>query len=188
MKQMRRLAMFAVTGCCLCASAWADGVTTNRTGGTPMTFADLLQGGMTTFLGREITLRARTLWEYATVKIPEDPTPEDQLRRKAGPLLIPFGGPEFRDVATACQIRATGADLKQQPGADGRMEYAFKGSLLSNGGKEYLLTVRLKLRARFKPTLLDNPAFVKQSNNPTYWGQTFEMEILNIQVAGSDGK
>lgn len=148
-----------------------------------MTFADLLHGGMTSYLGRAITIRTRVLWEHPTVKIPEDPTPEAQVRRKAGPLLIPFCGSEFRDITTPCQIRGTGAGLAQVAGVDGRMGYVFKGVPLSNGGKDYLLTVRLKLRARFKPTLLDNPAFVKQSNNPTYWGQTFEMEILAVQGA-----
>lgn len=148
-----------------------------------MTFADLLHGGMTSYLGREVTIRTRVLWEHPTLKIPEDPTPEAQVRRKAGPLLIPFSGPEFRDVNTPCQIRGTGAGLVQVPGADARMGYAFKGIPLSNGGKDYLLTVRLKLRARFKPVLLENPVFVKQSNNPVYWGQTFEMEILGVRDA-----
>lgn len=153
------------------------------TGTTPMTFSDLFKAPITQYIDKEFVFKAKTTWKHADVKIPEDPTPESELRKKAGQLLVPFEGAEFKDVKTKAYLHATAADLAKTAGPDGRQVYKIKDTVLSNGDKEYTMTVRLKLRPSFNKSQLENPAFVKQCNNPVYWNQTFELEIVSVQNA-----
>jgi hypothetical protein len=149
----------------------------------PMTFADLLKNGIAQFIDKEFVLKARVAWEYASVKIPEDPTPDAELQKKASQLTIAVEGDEFRDIKRNKGIHASGRDLILKADVQGRQVYAFKETILSNKDKEYVMTVRLKLRPSFNKSHMENPAFVKQSNNPAYWNQTFEIEILALQAA-----
>jgi hypothetical protein len=148
-----------------------------------MTFADLLKKGITQFIDKEFVIKARVAWEYASVKIPEDPTPDAELQKKASQLTIAVEGEEFRDNKRNKGLHASGRDLVMKADAQGRQVFAFKDAILSNKDKEYIMTVRLKLRPSFNKSHLENPAFVKQGNNPAYWNQTFEIEILALQAA-----
>lgn len=148
----------------------------------PMTFKDLLDKGIVTFVDKEFSLKARVAWDYADVKIPEDPTPMEKIRQKAGELKVPFDGAGFKNVRGKRYLWAKGADLVKKADADGKEVYAFKDVVLANGTQDYVMKVRLKLRSMFKPSHLENPAFVKQSNNPLYWTQTFELDILSVAV------
>ena len=172
--------IIVIAALCLSGGIQA-GETPANPDGAPMTFADLLQKGMTPFVDKEFTLKAKVMWRYADVKIPEDPTSSEELRKKAGQVMIPFEGPEFKDVKGKKSIFASGRDLTRTTDAQGREAYAFKDTILSNNDKEYVMTVRLKLRPAFNKSHLENPAFVKQSNNPTYWSQTFEFEIVALR-------
>ena len=126
-------------------------------------------------------LRAAVAWEYATVKILEDPTPQEVLAARAGPLNLSFDTAEFADVKARKTIFAVGTGLARTRGADGRKQYAVGDVPLVNS-REFLLRVVIRLRSQFKPAMLDNPAFVKQSNDPRDWSQTFEAEILEARA------
>jgi hypothetical protein len=144
-----------------------------------MTFADLLKKGITNFIDKEFRLKAPVTWEYADVKIPEDPRSMEEVGKSAGHVKVQFEGPEFARVKRRKALRATGTGLKVVKDATGKQGYAFKDTVLTNG-KTYQLKVRLKLRPMFKKSHLENPAFIKQSNNPRYWSQTFALEILGV--------
>jgi hypothetical protein len=171
-----------IAGLCLCVSAQAADPAPH-TEATPMTFETLLKNGVTTFIDKEFALKTKVMWEYTTVKIPEDPTPDSELRKKAGPLMLPLSGEAFAEVRRKKGIQTSGIDLTRKTEASGREVYAFKDTVLTNNEKDYVLTVRLKLRPTFNKSNLENPAFVKQTNDPQYWSQTFEIEILAIQDA-----
>ncbi|MBA4387036.1 MAG: hypothetical protein C0404_03585 [Verrucomicrobia bacterium] len=146
-----------------------------------MTLSELRAKGITQFINTNFVLRAKLQWDYAGAKIPEDPTPMDALRKKAGQMVVPLEGPDFVDVAGKRSIRAGGKEITKANAADGTEVYAFKGKPLSNGGTEYTLKVQLKLRSGFKPEMLNNPEFIRQSNNPQYWSQTLELEIIGVE-------
>ena len=120
------------------------------------------------------------MWDYASVKTPEDPRPPDKLAQQAGPLKVLFDGPGFEDLAGRRHFLAEGETLRKVAGPDGREDYACGDKALVNG-REYILKVRILLRPSFKAEMLDNPAFVKQSNNPRYWSQTFALSILAVR-------
>ena len=94
--------------------------------------------------------------------------------------LEELGGTEGRRFKG---IQASGRDLVRVKDDQGLEAYAFQQAILSNNSKEYVMTVRLKLRPAFSKTHLENPAFIKQSNNPVYWSQTFEIEIVALREA-----
>ena len=154
-----------------------------KTQEAPMTLPDLQNKGITQFIDKEFTLRAKVMWEYASVKIPEDPIPAEQLRNKASPITIAMDELGGKDGKRLKGIQASGADLVRKPDAQGQETYAFQKVSLTNHDKEYIMTVRLKLRPAFNKTHLENPAFVKQCNNPAYWSQTFEVEIVALREA-----
>jgi len=145
-----------------------------------MTPLDLRTNGIVTLIGRDIELKAVATWEYMTVKVPEDPTPMDEVAKKAGPLRISFDVPGFEDVKGRKHFAAVGDAVKVVRGTDGREGYAIGNVPLANG-REYVLKARIRLRSSFKAELLENPVFVKQCNNPQYWSQTFELEVLGVR-------
>lgn len=159
------------------------GETTAKPQEAQMTLTHLQTNGITQFVGQEFALRAKVMWEYASVKIPEDPTPADQLRQKASQLTIPLTDLAAKDGKRVKGLFASGADLVRQADPQGREVYYWGKVALSNNDKEYIMTVRLKLRPAFNKTHLANPTFVKQSNNPVYWSQTFEIEIVALREA-----
>lgn len=144
------------------------------------TLRDLRANGIVTMIGRLVEFKAVVTWEYMTVKIPEDPTPADALARKAGPLRISFDVQGFEDIKTRKHFSAVGDAVKLVRGADGREGYAIGNTALVNG-RDYVLHARIRLRPSFKADMLENPAFVKQSNDPRYWSQTFELELLGAR-------
>jgi hypothetical protein len=120
-------------------------------------------------------------WEYSTVKIPEDPRTAEELAREAGPLAIGLGTAGFEDIRESQRyVRAEGGGLKKRQDAEGREAYAVDTTDLVNG-KEYVLLVRIRFRSGFTHEMLKNPAFVKQCENPIYWSQTFQVEILSVE-------
>jgi len=146
-----------------------------------LTAADLKEQGIVNFVGKEVLLETMLTWEYASVKIPEDPRSMDEISRIAGPLKAVFAGPEFEGVrARSRHFRVTGAKLRKATNAARREVYSF-GDIVFANGAQFTLKVRIRLRPSFKPEMLKNPAFVKQSNNPRYWSQTFELEILGVR-------
>jgi hypothetical protein len=171
-----------IAGLCLGTSAQAGENATNPEA-SPMTFSDLLKQGITLFIDKDFALKTKVMWEYTTAKIPEDPTPDSELRKKAGQLMLPLEGQDFTEGRSKKGIQASGVALTRKTGTGGREVYAFGDTLMTNNDKEYVMTVRLKLRPGFTKANLDNPAFVKQSNNPRYWSQTFEIEILTLREA-----
>jgi hypothetical protein len=148
-----------------------------------LTFEQLRQAGIAGFVGREIRLLAPLRWDGINVKIPEDPTPEAELRKRAGPLAASFDSPAFGDIAAKKQLIAVGATIRPVGGTDGWLGYAVGETLIENGCT-YCVTGVLRLRSGFKPEKLDDPAFVLQSNNPRYWAQTFELEVRRVKSAG----
>lgn len=146
-----------------------------------MTLSALQTNGITRFVDKEFTLQAKVAWEYASVKIPENPTPMDQLRKKASQIVIALDELGIQDGKRYKGIQASGADLSRKEDAQGQEVYAFQNVNLSNHDKSYMMTVRLKLRPAFTKTHLENPAFIKQCNNPAYWSQTFEVEIVALR-------
>lgn len=174
--------LLVLAGLCLGGETQA-GETPAKSEAAIMTLQDLQLQGMTSFVDKEFMLRAKVMWEYAAFKIPEDPTPDDALRKQASAISIPLEGIETKDAKRARGIHLSGSDLARQADAQGREEFVFQKTSLSNNDKEYVMTVRLKLRPAFNKTHLANPAFVKQSNNPTYWSQTFEFELMALREA-----
>jgi len=145
-----------------------------------LTPRDIREQGIVALVGRTLELKAAVVWEYGSVKIPEDPRPMDTIAKEAGVLKVSFDGPGFEDIKTQKHFRADGEKLKKVAGADGREGYAFGDTPLTNG-REYILKVRIQLRPSFKAEMLNNPDFVKQSNNPRYWSQTFMLDILAVR-------
>jgi len=148
-----------------------------------LTPLDLRGRGIVTLLDRTVKLRAPVVWEYMSVKIPEDPRPMETIGKQAGALRVSFDLPGFEDIRAAKYFRCEGAGLKKATGTDGRETYVFGDTSLANGA-EHILTVRIRLRSEFKPELLENPAFVRQSNNPRYWAQTFSIELISVAGIG----
>jgi len=146
----------------------------------PLTFSDLKARGIVQFVGREFLLKAKVQWDDVDLKIPEDPTPIAEIRKLAGRLKVPFDELKVKGRGKK-YLWATGPGLGTVKDEAGKEQYAFKKKLLSNNDTEYTLKVRLKLRSGFNANHLKNPAFIKQSNNPRYWAQTFELEIVAIQ-------
>ena len=74
--------------CFLCLShlAFSEDLNLPSVKQVPLTFQKMREKGMTSFLDQKIQLRARFTWNYADVKIPEDPTSISVLRKKAGCL------------------------------------------------------------------------------------------------------
>jgi hypothetical protein len=157
-------------------AAFAAGTEADNAVLTPL---DLRERGIVTLLGQVVKLRAPIAWEHMSVKIPEDPRPMEAIQKEAGPPRVSFDLPGFEDIRAAKYFRCEGAGLKKAEGPDGRETYIFGDTSLVNG-RQYILTVRIRLRPAFKPELLENPAFVRQSNNPRYWSQTFSLEIISI--------
>jgi hypothetical protein len=150
------------------------------------TLASLRPKGLTRFVGKEFRLRQALVWEYAMVRIPEDPGPKDGVL-EAGPLKIAFDGPEFKDIQGRKALFARGAGLSKKAGKDGREHYFFKETGLDSG-QVYDMKVRLLLRPGFKEEMLKDPAFVAQSDNPRYWAQTFEFELLDLAPPPAEGR
>jgi hypothetical protein len=154
--------------------------TNNPARATAMTFTDLRQQGITTFVDRAFTLKARVTWEYLSVKIPEDQTPERELRQKAGPLKIRLEGAGFPDAPGRTDLSVSGPELAKKRGADGREGYVLHETALINQ-TVYVLQVQLTLRPGFDKKMLENAAFVQQCQDPRYWSQTFALEILALE-------
>lgn len=184
-----RLTCGCVLALLMCAAGYSDDAEPKKEERKVTTFKELRDKGIVEFLGREIWLKVKLGWEYAHAKIPEDPTPIKELQKKAGPVKIVFDGPDFKDVKRKKYLRvADSKELTKERGKDGKEGYVFKKKTLSNGEKEYLIKAKLKLRAMFNETHLKNPKFITQSNNPVYWNQTFELEILDVQDPEADKK
>jgi hypothetical protein len=181
-KQVVIVCVCVVLGCVAGSGGGAKNVKDVKEEDKVLTFAEMKKKGMTTFLDREVTIKARVFWRHADLKIPEDPRPMKEIRKKAGSLRVSFEGKEFKEAKGKKYIRASvPKGLKVVKDKDGREGYAFNDLRLSNGGVEYLLKGKVKLRSMFKKEHLKNPAFIKQSNNPRYWTQTFELEISDIR-------
>lgn len=148
-----------------------------------MTPRDLLDRGIVELIGRTIELKAIITWEYAAIKTPEDPRSADAVAKQAGDLKISFDGPGFEDVKARKAFRAEGEKIRKVAGADGREVYVLGDTTLVNGG-EYILKVRILLRPPFNAKMLDNPVFVKQSNQPRYWAQTFSLHVEAARLPG----
>jgi hypothetical protein len=143
--------------------------------------ADIRKAGILSVLDQPISVRVTVRWEYSAVKIPEDPRSADEVAKQAGPLMISLGTAGFEGIEESQRhVRAEGGVLRKGRDAKGREIYVVGETDLVNG-KEYVLSVRIRLRAGFKPEMLQNPAFVKQSENPVYWSQTFHAEILAVE-------
>lgn len=148
---------------------------------TVLSPADIRKAGIISVLDQPIHMRATVRWEYSTVKIPEDPRTAEELAKQAGPLKIGLGTAGFEDIRESQRhVRGEGGALRKGHDAEGREIYVVDKTDLVNG-KEYVLSARIRLRAGFKPEMLQNPAFVKQCENPVYWSQTFQVEILSVK-------
>jgi hypothetical protein len=145
-----------------------------------LTVADLFENKITQYVGKTFVLKTRLQWAYASVKVPEDPTPQEQLEQQAGPLQVPLEGAPFEKQKPPKPITVVGDKLQKVADKEGKQIYSIDGVAFDNHATEYVLNVRLKLREHFKPEMLENPAFVKQSNDPRYWAQTFQLEILGL--------
>lgn len=185
---MRRTLVRTVCASCLKGMAivlvgWglARAGTEEETKKTILLPADIRKAGILSVLDQPINVRVTVHWEYSTVKIPEDPRSADELTKQAGPLVISLGTAGFEGIEESQRhLRAEGGVLRKGRDAAGREIYVVGETNLVNG-KEYVLSVRIRLRAGFKPEMLKNPAFVKQSENPVYWSQTFHAEILAVE-------
>lgn len=140
-----------------------------------LTFTDLRERGIVTLLDQEIHLRARLLWEYPTVSVPEQTLKPGQ----AGPLTASFDEPAFATIKGRKTLRIDGAPTSVA-GADGKQGYACGGTTLING-QVYILIGTLRLRPTFKAEQLKNPVFVTQSNDPRYWSQTFAFDLRLVE-------
>lgn len=149
------------------------------------TFERLLAAGIVSFVDKEFTIEGVVTWDTPTVKIPEDPRTPAELAALAGPLKVRLQGKAFEGLEGRDRLLLVSDKLSKAKGADGTEVWAFDGKRLVRDGGAYRLRVRLMLRASFKKELLQNPAFVKQSNQPKYWAQTFEMELLGVSETGN---
>jgi len=163
---------------CICSTR----TEADETGLAVMTFAILHKQGITQFLNKTIMLKAKIKWDYVDVKIPEDPRSIQSLSKITGKVKVPFDDVEIPRFRGKKYLWATSSVLAKISDDSGKQQYAFKDRTLSNG-QEYLLQVHLKLRSMFKEEHLRNPEFIKQSNKPRYWNQTFELEILSVGKA-----
>jgi hypothetical protein len=99
-------------------------------------------------------------------------------------LLIRIGSdadPAFKGLrASRRYLRGEGEQVRTVDKDDGREGYAIGDTILTKD-KRYRLEVTLRLRKSFGEAMLNNPAFVKQTNNPRYWSQTLKLELHEAQ-------
>jgi hypothetical protein len=168
----------------VCAALLAQ-VRTAQEGDLPvLTFDDLRAAGITAFVDKEFIIVGSLSWESPAAKIPEDRRTATELAAIAGPIKVRIDGKSAEGLAGKAGVLLVSDRLTKAAGTDGVEQWSFNGRRLARDGTLYQLRVRLLLRASFKKELLQKPAFVRQSLQPRYWSQTFEMELLGVKSSG----
>jgi hypothetical protein len=147
------------------------------------TFDDILAAGIASFVDKDIVIEGVVTWATPTVKIPEDSRTPAMLAALAGPVKVKIQGKSFEELAGRDALLLISDKLSKVKGEDGAEQWAFSGKRLVRDGDACCLRVRILLRASFKKELLQNPAFIKQCNQPKYWSQTFEMRLFGVEQA-----
>lgn len=152
------------------------------------TLDDLYLAGITNYINQKILLSTKIKWEYCALSIPEDPTPEEEVRKR---ICGPHPTVVFDNINNYVKVEKYSTPgnffivsdglVIIRDGYDGE-QYSFNGDILSNNDNYYVLEGSLNYREWLKVTdeLLLNPKFIAQSNNPIYWSQTFELHLENI--------
>lgn len=148
-----------------------------------LSFDELHALGITSLVDKEFIVEGRLSWDSPTVKIPEDPRPAKELAALAGPPKVRIQGKSAEGLAGRDRLLLVSDKLSKTRGDAGVEEWTFAGRRLERDGMVYRLHVRLLLRASFKKELLRDPRFVRQSDQPKYWAQTFELELLGLEAA-----
>lgn len=150
---------------------------------------DLARQQITQFVGRAILLRTRFHWEYADTKLPEDPTPAEELQKMIAGQLEPLfenynfhvQRNEFKDEPSRGRFRIVSKHLTRKRDAQGVEQFVFKDKTLSRGKTEYILRGRLRYRKEMNFDASSAERVKDQSNNPVYWSQTFEFALDAIE-------
>ena len=174
---------------CGCVDNQARAQSDDREDAVAIDFATLAEEGIVPYIGRRVLVSTAVAWHHHEVSIPEDPRSPEEIARQAGPLLIRIGtddDPAFKDLRPSRRhLRGIGAQVRTIRDDDGREGYAIGATTLTKDHR-YRLVATLRLRDNFDEKMLDNPAFVKQTNDPRYWSQTLELELHTAQPADKD--
>jgi hypothetical protein len=146
---------------------------------------------ITDLVGQRIDLRAPVAWTNALPGcVGDDPDcPGDKYL--ASPLTVSYENgddyvPEKWHGQHRGDIRIVSDAVTSEFNKDNAEEYYFNGELLSRDA-HYVLTGVIAYRDWIGGGVppVDNPDFIAQSNQVTYWSQTFEFRVENVQPAPS---
>lgn len=154
-----------------------------------LTLDDLYKDGITNYVNQKIFLKTKIEWVYCDGKIPEDPTPIEEIQNT---ICVPHPRVVFDNIDKYIERKKylsnpgnffiVSDKLIKIRDSSNKEQYSFNGNILSNNNKFYILEGALKYREWLNVTErdLNNPKFIEQSNNPIYWRQTFKFELVDI--------
>lgn len=133
---------------------------------------------ITTLVGQSITLRSKLYWDEGFGGI--DSMPDFRF---AGPIRLWFENADQFIENEQWHNERRGdmfllfEDIEKISDPEAKAEsYLLDGKALSKKEAYYHIQGRIRYRdwLNLDPETLNNPAFIKQSNNVVYWAQTFE--------------
>jgi len=151
-----------------------------------VTLNDLKNNNITNYVSVKTNIITKVNWEYCSLAhIPENPEPPaDTVKKICGQLTV-----NSKDLNYPVKGLSNGGDfyvisnnLTKLNDSNGYEIYSFDGVKFSKT-QTYILTGFLKYRGPYynNSTILSDPKFIEQSNNPNYWSQTFEFEIIDVK-------
>ncbi len=153
----------------------------------PITLDEVFAAPITSLVGGRIAVTTRVLWENDLPVCVGDPDcPKDKY--VASPLTVFFENgddyipEEFRGEHRGDMFIVSDA-ITSEFNEDNVEEYYFDGELLDRSVVYYLTgTFAYREWIGDGDPPIDNPDFIEQSNQVTYWRQTFEFHLESVRV------
>jgi hypothetical protein len=148
------------------------------------TMQDVYLNPITDIAGEVIALRTNVTWHEA------HPYDWHTMHTNEDTLLVlklsvfweeadEYIPPRYRNEERG-NILIESSDIRKEFNEEGTQAYWFDDGKIAKS-TTYFLTGRFEYRDWLSPPPLDNPKFIEQSNNPIYWSQTFEFQLIDLQ-------
>lgn len=150
-----------------------------------LTMQDIYEAPITSLVDDRLSMTGKLAWtEYRVVDLWTG-VADDTLRARR-PVLVFENGDQYieerfrgrgRPNITLISTEFT----KQVIEVNGEpVEHFRYGKRLIDRSAQYYLIGVIQYRDYFDPPPIDNPVFIDQSNDPTYWSQTFEIQLMGL--------
>lgn len=151
-----------------------------------LSWEDIFKAGVTNLAGQTIVIKSKVYWStnfgYFDVKPEINPAGSIKLLFENADSYI--SNPDFQGENRGDLFLASDKIEKYIDHSEKQEKYALDCAELSNGDSYYLIQGKIKYRdwLGIDSDDLNNPEFIRQSNNVVYWSQTFEFISEKIRI------